>query len=480
MRFYRMSITTPNIKISFFTPIKFDEDFLKEQKSLTKFLVAIGAASDSYLSLGKHYFKVNAVSMKELPRDNSAFITAIKVMSYVLTAFIFPAFALLTKALYRHWAIKNLPTIKTLSIQNNPNNALQMLPASQEITTLQILARHIRLPPAPTPKKAVSPTKKPLEEQTSITEFESPSVLNELILTNLETLKILKEKNDGVKDQLELLLKLEDFAIKEKAENGKTIRGSMRGHMMQQILHPELPLDTEITHLMEGQILEKIGKTKPSLPDSFYDLPSFVNIAIKKIIERNLDTFLDIIRKLPVEQRKRLKTKYLDITSSKGGKNLKKIEPPVCVRTRSGKVKILLQAEGINLWSKEGKFVATFPHVSHFERNPTELSLVEPRNAMWNQSRKKEIALTWPLCIQSSKEETKSIDDWYVNFKVVTKKQYKEKVPNPWGNPRNWPPTLPKEGKVKEEFISTSTQIRAIDPAEEDKIKMKAFGKLIK
>lgn len=94
----------------FNTPIIFSQGFLEKQKPLAKALICIGAAADRYVSVSNHYIK--GPIRKEIPIKGHARETTLKVISYVLTAFILPALALIAKVLYKNWAEKNMQTEK--------------------------------------------------------------------------------------------------------------------------------------------------------------------------------------------------------------------------------------------------------------------------------------------------------------------------------------------------------------------------------
>ena len=104
-----MNVNAP-IRYSFYTPIKFSKKFIAKRKPIIRALITIGAAADAYAHIGKNYIK--ACNRKSMPIKNAMAKTAIKIISYILTAFLFPAFALIAKTIYKNWAMKNLPPEK--------------------------------------------------------------------------------------------------------------------------------------------------------------------------------------------------------------------------------------------------------------------------------------------------------------------------------------------------------------------------------
>lgn len=116
------SINVSNTKINFWTPVKFDKEFLKKKNPVVRAFVDIGYAADSYVYLGKNCLHVKASKEQELKSiDGHVWKTALKVMSYALTVLILPL-VLIAKGIYKNWAAKNISSIppKEKSVESDP------------------------------------------------------------------------------------------------------------------------------------------------------------------------------------------------------------------------------------------------------------------------------------------------------------------------------------------------------------------------
>lgn len=311
-----------NKKINFSTPIVFSKDFIAQQKPMTKALIAIGTAADIIDSFDGHY--IQAPSLRKLPVQGYAWKTALKVAAYVLTAFILPAIALFVKTAYKYWALNNIAPQ-----EQKPNKP-------DPIKQLKGLAKNAELPPFDeTPKnqpdavkeREIVPKENPIQQpknQKNATETDKS------ILENLE--RLTQEIND--EEKLNILFELEKLSQQDVYRYG-----TIKGQWMKKFLYPEpTPLKDVIGERVEGQIFVK-NKNKPTFPDKFYDLSSFADFAIQRIIKRNAKNYHIILAKLNPEQQKIMNRNYLKLREH--GPVLEE-HPHVYARSDSGRIQRVL------------------------------------------------------------------------------------------------------------------------------------------
>ena len=111
------------IKNNFWTPIVFDKSFIQKKNCLSRFFIQLGSLADRYVHLGN--VKINASTLEKMPIKYPVLKTMLKIVSYVLTAFVSTLIALGMKAGYQYWAKKNLvlPEPSPLPKAEEPKNS---------------------------------------------------------------------------------------------------------------------------------------------------------------------------------------------------------------------------------------------------------------------------------------------------------------------------------------------------------------------
>lgn len=148
-----MNNNVNNIKFNFNTPLIFSQDFLAKEKPLTKALIIIGSWADHYVHLGKNFHTIKGTTVQELPIKGHAWKTALKIISYFLTAFILPSFALIAKTAYKIWAFKNIPYMALSKPVRRPLPSPLQLPLQKLPDPIAVVKHNIALKPLAVPPK---------------------------------------------------------------------------------------------------------------------------------------------------------------------------------------------------------------------------------------------------------------------------------------------------------------------------------------
>lgn len=384
-------------KINFNAPIIFPQKFLQEKSPLKKFFIQLGSAADSYVYFGKHY--VNATTLQQLPIKGHAWKTAIKIISYVLTAFILPALAWIASSFYKDWATKNLLHPETTNKSKEPlvQNALPQSVPSKTALPEQEDTKLIQPEPSKDEKKETLNAKKTAELKIEINKADLDAAIKDLELIadkeekeiNKKIIEHLEALNTETDDKKKLVHLLELHKLSESDNKYDTIRGKM----MKNILHPELPKLSEVVdQKQEGQMFRKFPgvRVNPSLPDKFIDLSTFVDIMIERIIKSNPVGLRELSAGLEPDQKLLLQAKF-ERHREEGG-NIVKKDIHVSALSGSGKKRLFL-----------------FQIVGQAE-NPGEAP-------------------------------------WIGKMRFVTKEDFEKGTPNPWADDNMWNQARPTEGE---------------------------------
>lgn len=93
-------------KYKFCPALIIDEKVLPKEISRTA--MAFGAWADRYVSFSRHEFHLKKDRLRKIEVESYAWKTAFKILSYVLSLFILPALALISKAIYKDFCSENI------------------------------------------------------------------------------------------------------------------------------------------------------------------------------------------------------------------------------------------------------------------------------------------------------------------------------------------------------------------------------------
>lgn len=130
--------------IKFHTPIVFDQEFIKQQKPVSRFFIKLGQLADTTAHVGKSYIKASTLEKEAI--QGYKWKTALKVIAFILTGGLLLGFTLIAKAAYKNWVKKQLAettqepkpiTIDQPEVHDKPTVEVENKPTVDEKTQLK-------------------------------------------------------------------------------------------------------------------------------------------------------------------------------------------------------------------------------------------------------------------------------------------------------------------------------------------------------